>query len=243
MCSRLSPVLFWIVSKNGSVTSKCSPYCFKAICWQFCNRANSPYSHCFCILGAQTNFIKQIRIKRACKLFMLRFPQPIAKEQNEMCAVSSVRKGSIKHMMKWNGYVKIEDTEHTASLLNSEYQVKISIQTILEHLLWFIACEGEGNETAATVNNSNIPTVQERGRSLGEGRSRKRFGDNHSLTITNKTPFIQTERSMNTTTLFEYIMADSIFGTKPATTSRAMGRLIDLFGKLNGVPNSNRSRG
>ena len=66
------------------------------------------------------------------------------------------------------------------------------------------------------------------------------------VTITNKTPFIQTgqtERSMNKTTLFEYIMADSIFGTKPATTSRAMGGLIDLFGKLNGVPNSNRSRG
>ena len=65
-----------------------------------CNRANSPYSHCFCILGAQTHFIKQIRIKRARKLFMLRFPQPIAKEQNEMCAVSSVPKGSTKYMMK-----------------------------------------------------------------------------------------------------------------------------------------------
>ena len=124
--------------------------------------------------------------------------------------------------------------EHTASLLNSEYQVKISMQTILEHLLWFIACEGEGNETAATVNNSNIPNGQERGRSWGEGRSRKRFGDNE---ITNMTPIIQ--RSMHTTTLFEYIMADSIFGTKPATSSRAMGRLIDLFGKLNVLPNSN----
>ena len=147
----------------------------------------------------------------------------------------ALSKGSIKHMMEWNGYMNIE---HTASLLNSDYQVKISIQTILEHLLWFIACEGEGNETAATVNNSNIPTVQERGRSWGEGGSRKRFGDNE---ITNMTPIIQ--RSMNTTTLFEYIMADSIFGTKPATSSCAMGRLIDLFGKLNVVPNSNRSRG
>ena len=82
------------------------------------------------------------------------------------------------------------------------------------------------------------PPYKKEGRSWGEGRSRKRFGDNE---ITNMTPIIQ--RSMNTTTLFEYIMADSIVGTKPATSSRAMGRLIDLFGKLNVVPNSNRSRG
>ena len=74
---------------------------------------------------------------------------------------------------------------------------------------------------------------------VGERAGRgNRFGDNE---ITNMTPIIQ--RSMNTTTLFEYIMADSIFGTKPATTSRAMGRLIDLFGTLNVVPNSNRSLG
>ena len=74
---------------------------------------------------------------------------------------------------------------------------------------------------------------------VGERAGRgNRFGDNE---ITNMTSIIQ--RSMNTTTLFEYIMADSIFGTKPATTSRAMGRLIDLFGTLNVVPNSNRSLG
>ena len=50
----------------------------------------------------------------------------------------------------------------------------ISSQNINTNYL-FIAREGEGNETTTTVNNSNITTVQERGRSWGEGGSRKRF--------------------------------------------------------------------
>ena len=84
--------------------------------------------------------------------------------------------------------------EHLACLLNSEYQVKISVQTILEYLLWFIVCEGEGNETAATVNNSNMKKEAGAGERAGRGKG---LGVNE---ITNTTPFIR--RSMNTTILY-----------------------------------------
>ena len=48
------------------------------------------------------------------------------------CVLSCVCKGNIKHMVKSNSYVNME---HLAGLLNSEYQVKVSIQTIIKHVL------------------------------------------------------------------------------------------------------------
>ena len=59
------------------------------------------------------------------------------------------------------------------------------------------------------------PYKKEAGAGEKAGRG-KGFGVNE---ITNTTLFMQ--RSMNTTTLFVYIMADSLCGTKPPTSSRA----------------------
>ena len=78
-------------------------------------------------------------------------------------------------------------------------------------------------QQSTTVTSPPYKKEAGAGERFGLGKGLVTIGDNE---ITNMTP-----------------IADSIFGTKPATTSRAMGRLIDLFGKLNVVPNSNRFRG